>query len=118
MRVSRIAIYALLLLVLVAGIGGWQYRQKYIYRQLEKIEELLQHQADSAWQILTKMEHPDRLYGRNRAFYSLLYTQACYKNYIPVEGDSLIRFAVEYYSDTADSLRKSGVSEGSNNFFP
>lgn len=43
MRVSRIAIYALLLLVLVAGIGGWQYRQKYIYRQLEKIEELLQH---------------------------------------------------------------------------
>ena len=50
MRVSRIAIYALLLLVLVAGIGGWQYRQKYIYRQLEKIEELLQHQADSAWQ--------------------------------------------------------------------
>jgi hypothetical protein len=107
MRVSRIAIYALLLLVLVAGIGGWQYRQKYIYRQLEKIEELLQHQADSAWQILTKMEHPDRLYGRNRALYSLLYTQACYKNYIPVEGDSLIRFAVEYYSDTADSLRKS-----------
>lgn len=107
MRVSRIAIYALLLLVLVAGIGGWQYRQKYIYRQLEKIEELLQHQADSAWQILTKMEHTDRLYGRNRALYSLLYTQACYKNYIPVEGDSLIRFAVEYYSDTADSLRKS-----------
>lgn len=63
MRVSRIAIYALLLLVLVAGIGGWQYRQKYIYRQLEKIEELLQHQADSAWQILTKMEHPDGCMG-------------------------------------------------------
>lgn len=107
MRVSRKLIYILFVGVLVAAVGVWQYGLRYTYRQLEGIEELLQHRADSAWRALQEIRHPGRLYGRNRALYALLYTQACYKNSVPVESDSLIRFAVDYYSDTPDSLRKS-----------
>lgn len=107
MRVGRKLIYILSVLALIAAVGGWQYGLRHTYHRLEGIEELLRHRADSAWRALQEIRHPGRLYGRNRALYALLHTQACYKNGIPVEGDSLIRFAVDYYSDTPDSLRKS-----------
>lgn len=50
--------------------------------------------ADSALHILQKFNNPQHLYGENAALYALLMTQAQYKNYIPVENDSLIHIAV------------------------
>ena len=43
--------------------------------------------------------------GENEALYALLMTQACYKNGLPVENDSLVRIATRHYATAADPLR-------------
>lgn len=70
-----------------------------IVEELERADELITNQPDSAFAII-KSINPDDIHGRaDRAFYALLYTQAQYKNYETIQSDSLIDVAVDYYQN-------------------
>ena len=107
MKSSRVIIIIVLLLLVFGGFSGWQYAHRRIYRELQAVERVMGAHPDSALSLLRKISSPDRLHGRNRAYYALLLTQAYYKNYLPVTDDSLIRIAADYYASGSDSLRKS-----------
>lgn len=64
----------------------------------------MEARPDSALFILESIPSPQKLPRADRALYALLLTQAKYKNYIPLENDSLIKTAVEYYGDRKKSL--------------
>lgn len=66
---------------------------------LLRADSLMETQPDSALSILESISSPEKFSGADRAFYALLFTQAKHKNAIPLEDDSLIKIAVEYYGD-------------------
>ena len=70
-----------------------------ITAELEKVDELMSNHPDSAYALIRSI-NPDDIHGRDdRALYALLYTQAQYKNYEPIQSDSLIDVAVDYYEN-------------------
>lgn len=66
---------------------------------LLRADSLMETQPDSALSILESISSPEKFSGADRAFYALLFTQAKHKNAIPLENDSLIKIAVDYYGD-------------------
>lgn len=71
---------------------------------LLRADSLMETRPDSALTILESISSPEKLSGAERAFYALLFTQAQHKNFIPLEDDSLIKTAVDYYGDKKKSL--------------
>lgn len=71
---------------------------------LLRADSLMETQPDSALTILESISSPEKLSGADRAFYALLFTQAKHKNAIPLEDDSLIKIAVDYYGDKERSV--------------
>lgn len=67
-------------------------------------DSLMETHPDSALSILESISSPQKLTRAERAYYAVLLTQAKHKNYIPLEDDSLIKTAVEYYGDRKKSL--------------
>ena len=64
-------------------------------RMLSEIEMILESNPSVADSVLSSMPMPD--YGKNRALYAILKTQADYKQYKPFTSDSLIKIATNYY---------------------
>lgn len=60
---------------------------------------------DSALQLLQQIADPQDFNDPDLAFYALLLTQARYKSCVPLESDSLIRIAVDYYEDGNEKER-------------
>ncbi len=81
-------------------------------RLLTDAEACMETQADSARGLLAQMDTV--LTERQQARYALLWTQATHKCRIPLENDSLINVAVEYYSRVGDAhlLAKSLLYKG------
>ena len=75
--------------------------------ELTRAKGLMRAQADSALQIMERINPEDITRRSTRAKYALLYSQALDKNYIDVDNDSLIRIARDYYNKRicSDSLR-------------
>lgn len=73
--------------------------------ELEKIEKIINTYPDSALIMLQSMESEPFDSDRDRALYSILYSQALDKNYIDVKSDSIIRRAIDYYSEERDDRR-------------
>ena len=73
---------------------------------LASADAVMHTRPDSALMLLQQVQHPEKLQGEQQALYALLSTQASYKNGIPVESDSLISIACDYYSASPDSVRK------------
>lgn len=71
---------------------------------LLRADSLMETRPDSALTILESISSPEKLSGAERAFYALLFTQAQHKNFIPLEDDSLIKTAVDYYGDKKKSM--------------
>lgn len=73
---------------------------------LNRADSLMNFHSDSALKIIKDI-NPDHIY-RSATFarYSLLYSQALDKNYIDVTSDSLIRYAVKYYSKKGNAYQK------------
>ncbi len=83
-----------------------QSNQSKDYILLQKAEAIMHEKPDSALSLLKNISYPEILEGETQALYALLFTQAQYKNYIPVKTDSLIQIAEKYYSTNADSIHK------------
>ena len=99
-----IAVSAVLLLAAI-GTACWQLAYVRPRRLLARAESLMQARPDSALHTLQQLRRPQWLMGENEALYALLMTQACYKNGLPVENDSLVRIATRHYATAADPLR-------------
>lgn len=65
-------------------------------------DSLMQTHPDSALQLLETLPEPEKMNKANQAWHALLLTQARYKNYVLLEGDSLIQVAVDYYKSSTD----------------
>lgn len=68
-------------------------------------DSLMEVSPNSALSILESISSPQKLSRADRALYALLLTQARHKNYVPLDDDSLIKAAVDYYGDRDKSLR-------------
>ena len=88
------------------SLGIYQKRTHQINASLLQIEQLMYERPDSAWKILQHMPPILQLRKEEQALHALLFTQAQYKNYIPVKSDSLLRIAEAYYRTSSDSLHK------------
>ena len=90
----------------VLSLGIYQKRTHQINASLLQIEQLMYERPDSAWKILQHMPPISQVRKEEQALHALLFTQAQYKNYIPVKSDSLLRIAEAYYRTSNDSLHK------------
>ena len=87
-----------ILLMGLAGCGDdWNDRL------LAGAEACMEARADSARWLLQQVD--STMTREQQACYALLWTQATHKCRIPLEGDSLINVAVEYYGGTGDTHR-------------
>lgn len=84
----------------------YQRKSNVIDATLKQVEQLMQERPDSAWKLLQHMPQASKFDEEGQALYALLFTQAQYKNHIPVENDSLLRIAERYYKHSPDSLYK------------
>ena len=69
---------------------------------LVQADSLMEEYPDSALHILESIESQQLTVHADRAYYTLLLTQARDKNYIVQTDDSLIRTAVQYYDSIGD----------------
>lgn len=99
-NISFTALIVVLALALACCDGGGDTATM---RELSGIDSLLskarqyevaQHRLDSL--------HPDGMNQAERAYYSLLFTQSHYKNYIDDTTDAVINVAVDYYEHHGD----------------
>lgn len=90
----------------VLSLGIYQKRTHQINASLLQIEQLMYERPDSAWKILQHMPPISQVRKEEQALHALLFTQAQYKNHIPVKSDSLLRIAEAYYRTSNDSLHK------------
>lgn len=81
------------------------FQQKKVREALSRAEQQIWSHPDSALATLQAVQDVEK-YGETEAHYALLFTQALYRNGLPLENDSLIRLAVNYYDQADDSLRK------------
>ena len=72
---------------------------------LIRAEGCMEVNADSAYRCLQYIEGTGACSDEQRARYALLRTQAMHKCRIPLESDSLINTAVEYYTGSRDRHR-------------
>lgn len=73
--------------------------------QLPAADSLMNSRPDSSLALLRQISAPQKLEGADRALYALLMTQARYKNYLPLQSDSLIGIAAQYYKKKKDPVR-------------
>lgn len=71
---------------------------------LSRADSLMFVCPDSSLALLEGMAVPEDEEGR--AYYALLLTQARCRNFVPIEDDSLLRIAMDYYVTSDDSLNK------------
>ena len=88
------------------SLGIYQKRTHQINASLLQIEQLMHERPDSAWKILQHKPPISQVRKEEQALHALLFTQAQYKNYIPVKSDSLLQIAEAYYRTSSDSLHK------------
>ena len=88
--------YFLFFLILFIGCRNTSLRN----HELEAIDSLLSHQENQ--KALGKLSefNTDGMNKEDKAYYDLLLTMAKYKNYCPLDNDSTINQAVEYYHKT------------------
>ncbi len=77
-----------------------------ISSQLLLADELMDNCPDSSLHILQSIPSTANLSEKEKALHALLLTKAYYKNRIPVESDSLINIAADYFLSGNDLLNK------------
>ena len=74
-----------------------------------RAEAVLYTAPDSAYQLLTSIQAPEKLPDADYAAWCLHYTHACYKLQKKIKSDSLILISVNYYKNT-NLLKYSGTA--------
>lgn len=71
-------------------------------QRLVKAESVMEQNPDSAMAILSGINLADDASEYDRQLYNLLYAHAQYKNFIDEDNDSILKDAVEFFSDRKD----------------
>ena len=95
-----------ILYVLACCIVACTPREARVMSPLEKAEQIMMQDPDSALLILQELDLHSLPRGEPRARYALLYTQALDKNYLSISGDSMVIQAVKYYRKASLSKYK------------
>ncbi len=74
----------------------------YTPNELKIAEQIIEKHPDSALHILQKLPSEKYSSDANKALYGILLFQALDKNYMPLQPDSLIDFAIAYYQKRKD----------------
>ena len=98
-RLIRIVCFWSVVAALIAGCN------RLAEECLDVAEACMETNPDSAYSSLQCLALREDLTGEERARYALLRTQAMHKCRIPLESDSLINVAVEYYTGSDDRHR-------------
>lgn len=85
------------ILLFICGILFASCADRATQARLERADSLMWSAPDSAYRILQAINRDSLSTNGQRAYYGLLYTQAQYKNYVPLTSDSLILRSVLYY---------------------
>lgn len=105
----RQIIYAIIILysiLIISGCNGNKTTNK-LMPELEQAEKVMFDHPDSALHLLESMEIPSSQTDKeNHALWSLLVTQAQYKQALKIPSDSLVRIAYDYYKPTNNARRK------------
>lgn len=105
----RQIIYAIIILysiLIISGCNGNKTTNK-LMPELEQAEKVMFDHPDSALHLLESMEIPSSQTDKeNHALWSLLVTQAQYKQALKIPSDSLVRIAYDYYKPTDNARRK------------
>ena len=80
-------------------------KESAVEQWITRAEENMEANADSAYRCLRHAMEANGWNDELRARYALRYTQAMHKCRIPLESDSLINTAVEYYANSNDRHR-------------
>ncbi len=89
-------IFLIAILMFVVNSGCQPSRER---RLLSHAEAVMEEHPDSAYKMLESIDTGALSSAGDKALYYLLMTQAMVKNDIPITSDSLIRIAVDYFSD-------------------
>ena len=92
----RYAFFLLTVFALISSCGKRYSSNPTILRA----ESLLYTHPDSAYLLLTGIDHPKQLPEADYAAWCLHYSHACYKLQKTQQYDSIIRFAVDYYKNS------------------
>ncbi len=93
---SAAHIFLIAILLFVVNSGCQPSRER---RLLSHAEAVMEEHPDSAYKMLESIDTGALSSAGDKALYYLLMTQAMVKNDIPITSDSLIRIAVDYFSD-------------------
>ena len=67
-------------------------------QKMRRADSIMNSNCDSALTILSGIDVSKLCTDYSRAYYALLFTEAKYKNFLPLENDSLIDIAADYFS--------------------
>lgn len=99
----RYLLPGILLLLLVAGLGGWFAHRK-LEQRLRQAEAWSEAEPERSLRELEALPPRGWWAAEHRARRALLYSRALDRNFVDLQSDSLIRPAVEYYR-TGGELR-------------
>lgn len=103
---NKIVLTIIIIATVALSLIIYQKKTHKINASLLQIEQLMYESPDSAWKMLLQMPPISQIRKEEQALHALLFTQAQYKNHIPVKSDSLLRIAEAYYQTSSDSLHK------------
>ena len=89
-----------ILLILLVAFPFTGCRRHYpVADKLQQAENIMFTSPASALQMLEAIPHPERLTGREQAYYALLLTQARHRCNVIATSESLIQIAVNYFDN-------------------
>ncbi|MBR4094290.1 MAG: tetratricopeptide repeat protein [Bacteroidales bacterium] len=100
--ILHIAIFVTITICIGAGCSSSPAQKE----RLERAERVVSTYPDSALTILEDPLFKEITTPKLKALHSLLYSMALDKSYVDISSDSIIRYAVNYYSKRSNKLRK------------
>ncbi|MBQ7998676.1 MAG: tetratricopeptide repeat protein [Bacteroidales bacterium] len=100
--ILHIAIFGTITICIGAGCSSSPAQKE----RLERAERIVNTYPDSALTILEDPLFKEITTPKLKALHSLLYSMALDKSYVDISSDSIIRYAVNYYSKRSNKLRK------------
>lgn len=109
MKRERVLNWMVILSIVFTGCTQKKDAAQTLLPSLVKAEHIMYEHPDSALHILQEMQMPASSDKLQNATWTLLMTQAKYKNYLEQPSDSLINVAYDYFMQQEDAQRRAMV---------
>ena len=99
---KNIIVITVIMLCMMTVVGC---QQKKMRTDLLTAENIMDAHPDSAYTLLAKIKHAEKLADHDKALYLLLNTQAKWKTDRDITHDSLLDYPITYFLKTGDKVR-------------